>query len=183
MHCSQILVRGPGVAERRQYFAWVWPRSDPGPLDTASVQHRWMRIAPRGAIALFGLIACSAALACVAAPAVLVIISAAPDPPRAAFAVALIGPPIALALWLLLRAWGSGTYVNDAGVKVARLWRTTIATWPEVLRARRTTTTVVLTLAARGEVVALNAATPSWWGRAEDFDVAALALQRWAESA
>jgi len=171
------------VAERRQYFAWVWPRSEPGPLDAAAVQHRWLRIAPRGALALFGLIACSAVLACVTAPALLVVISAAVDPARAAVAAALMGPPIIIGLWVLLRAWGAGTYVNDAGVKIARLRRTTIAPWSEVLRLRRTTTTVLLTLADRGEVVALDAATPSWWGRAEDFDVAALALQRWAESA
>jgi hypothetical protein len=171
------------MRERRQYFAWVWPKSDPGPLDRDAVQHRWTRLAPRGSLALLALIICSAALACCAAPAALVILTSASEPVRFAVALGLLGVPIAAALWLLLRAWGAGTYVNDAGVKIAGVVRTTIAPWSDVLRIRRGDSSVVLTLRDRGDVTALNAAHPGWWGRADDFDIAALALQRWSESA
>lgn len=171
------------MTERRQYFAWVWPKSDPGPLDGAAVQRRWLRIAPRGALALVVLVLVSAAVACCAAPVALVILSVATEPLRLLVALGLLGLPLAAALWLLLRAWGAGTYVNDAGVKIAGVLRTTIAPWNDVVRVQRGGSRVVLTLRDRADVVALNAAHPGWWGRSDDFDVAALALQRWSESA
>jgi hypothetical protein len=171
------------MAERRQYFAWVWPKSDPGPLDGAAVQHRWLRIAPRGALELVALILGSAALACCAAPVALVLLSVATEPVRLIVALGLLGLPLAAALWLLLRGWGAGTFVNDAGVKVAGVFRTVTVPWTDVLRVRRGDSTVVLTLRDRGDTVALNAAHPGWWGRSDDFDIAALALQRWSESA
>lgn len=170
------------MSGRRQYFAWAWPKPAPGPLDHDAVQRRWLRVAPRSAVTWLLLALGTGAVACVGAPALLVLLTA-PRTTGLLGAALLLGAPILIAVWVLLRGWGWGVYVNDAGVKVAGLWRTAISPWPDIESVAASDGGCVhITLRSGRAVRALDRRTPDWWSRHEEFEIAALTLERWRQA-
>ncbi|NQW71120.1 MAG: PH domain-containing protein [Actinobacteria bacterium] len=89
---------------------------------------------------------------------------------------------IATFLVLLLRCWSVGTYVNDAGIAVHRLFRTDSARWPEVRDVMDESGSVIVTLRdGRRLSTHISRRSLDLIGRAEAYDMAKLALQRWGE--
>ena len=112
-------------------FGFLWNREPSEPLDADARQERWLRTMPRGPWRLAFLIVASMALLSLVPPA-LVALVAAPSP----YAVAVVVVTLVPATALLARGWVAGCYVNDAGIKVATVLRTTYAPWSSVTGVR-----------------------------------------------
>lgn len=119
------------MIERRPLLGFLWPRSEPGPVDHQARQERWIRIPPRGPWRLAFLIVSSLAWLSLL-PASLISLFVAPS----FYAVALIVAVLLPCGALLLRGWAAGTYVSDRGVKVSRVLTTTFIPWDDVTRVR-----------------------------------------------
>ena len=112
---------------RRPIFWFLWPAVEPGPVDGDAVQARWIRVCGRGPWRWAFLIVGSAVVVTLASSALAVVVSQPGWLPLLLGALVII-PLVAL----LARAWVSGTYVSDRGVKVSRILATDVAPWHEV---------------------------------------------------
>lgn len=112
---------------RRPIFWFLWPASEPGPLDEQAVQSRWLRVCGRGPWRWAFLISTSAVIVTVISAA------AAATLARPGILTAMLTVLIAVPLVALLaRAWVAGTYVSDRGIKVSGVLTTQVIPWGAV---------------------------------------------------
>ena len=176
---------------RRPIFWFLWPRPDPhAPVDDAYHQVRAVRISPRGPIRI-------AVLAVGSVLEVIVMGSAVVAALGAGFSIyTVLGAAIAASgLFLLLRGWVAGTYVNDYVLTIETTFRKRSMPWSQVaavsasvqpcsflgLPIRMRSTRVMVTQTS-GEVVGTHvyATSPDYWLRSEAFDMAVQRIERWA---
>jgi len=113
------------AAVRRPVFWFLWPTADPGPLDGAAMQTRWIRVCGRGPWRWGFLTLCTAAVVTLSCAAVAVALT------RPGWLSLLVTVAVVLPLvGLLARAWVAGTYVSDRGIKVSRILTTEAIPWP-----------------------------------------------------
>lgn len=112
---------------RRPIFWFLWPAAEPGPVDGAATQPRWIRVCGRGPWRWAFLIACSLAVVTLSSAALAAVITR-PGWQTLMLSILVVVPLVAL----LARAWVAGTYVSDRGVKVSRILATDVAPWSEV---------------------------------------------------
>lgn len=172
-----------------------WPDRPKGPVDDAYRQIRWVLPYrpgfPRVAFTLgVGLLA-SYPLA------VAVVVAYGPGvqlTSRVLFLLIVVLPFIGLML-ALGRGFTTGVYVNDAGMRVVTVRRTLVASWAEVVDVStvdaRTRWAGLPFVKVPGEVVVvtlrdvgpfstpITSIGPDFLGRAEAFDMAAGAVERW----
>ncbi len=165
------------------------------PLDHDYVQTRWVRLYRPGPWRVAVLVPAALVLA-FAASIVLVAVLAVRVHPVLHLGTLLVAALVLAGLGLLLtRAMTSGVYVNDQGVRVVSLRRSRVMRWDEVVDVRRVAgpqavfglpmvrqdgERVLLILRGGSDVptpVATGAA--DFAGRAEAYDIAASALERW----
>ena len=172
---------------RRPVFWFLWPQGDPGPLDAAAVQSRWVRVCPRGPWRWAFLIAFSLLVVTVASSATAAALSRAGWVP-VAVGIVIVVPLIAL----LARAWVAGTYVSDRGIKVSCVLATDVLPWSTVTdishgnRSRLLGTPLTMA-GARVEVSGpdgvvathVETASPDLWLRPQAWEAAADRLRTW----
>jgi hypothetical protein len=177
---------------RRPVFWFIWPASEPGPVDSDAVQTRWTRVCGRGPWRWAFLIAFSLVVVGVVAAAISVVLSQ-PD-----VVTVLLGTIIVVPLTALLaRAWVAGTYVSDRGVKVSRILVTEALPWSAVsdvvkLPGSRWLGTPLRVAGQRIAVCVtedpgpsstirtdIESASPDLWLRPQAFDAAADRLRTW----
>lgn len=143
-------------AVRRPIFWFLWPPAATGPLDEQATQSRWQRVCARGPWRLALLIACTAALVTLVPPVVMAFM-ASPSV-LAALVTLVVAVPV---VSLLSRAWVSGTYVSDRGVKVSTVLTTQTIPWTGVLAIAAEPTSHLLGLPIRvsGESVVIASAS------------------------
>jgi len=172
---------------RRPVFWFLWPAGDPGPLDGAAVQSRWLRVCPRGPWRWAFLILLSAIVVTVVSAAVASTL-AAPGILTIMFGVVIAVPLIAL----LARAWVAGTYVCDRGIKVSGVLTTAVITWPRATAVETSPRSrwLGLPLRIRGEQVVvgtvegptathIETASPDLWLRPQAYAAAVDRLRTW----
>lgn len=162
---------------RRPIFGFLWPRADPNaPVDEQYVQVRLVRVPGRGPLRIAILVAATVGLTMLTGTALTAAIG------TSWLLLFPVSALIATFLVLLLRGWSLGTYVNDAGIAVQRLFRTDSARWSEVRTVTDESGLVIVTLRdGRRLSTHISSRSLDLLGRAEQFDMAKLALQRWGE--
>ena len=172
---------------RRPIFWFLWPASDPGPLDGDAVQVRWARICGRGPWRWGFLIGFTALVVITVSAAVAATLA---DPDLLTFMLSIV---IALPLIALLaRAWVAGTYVSDRGIKVSGVLTTVVIPWRDVRAIDATVGSRLLGLPLRGHgermeiswaetttATHVETASPDLWLRPEAFDAARDRLITW----
>ncbi len=179
---------------RRPIFWFLWPRPDPhAPVDAAYHQVRAVRISPRGPIRV-------AVLAVGSVLEVIVMGSAVVAALGAGFSIyTVLGAAIAASgLFLLLRGWVAGTYVNDYVLTIESTFRKRVLPWSDVARVStstqscpflglpvRTQSTRVMVTLTSGHVIGTHvfATSPDYWLREEAFDIGVQRIERWAHDA
>jgi hypothetical protein len=175
---------------QRPIFGFLWPRPDPhAPLDAAAVQQRLVRVAPRGPVRILTLIIATLLSVFSTSAAVMTALSA----PMSGAAL-LASAVAATALYISLRGWVLGTYVNDHGIVLDTLVRRVRIPWNEVSevhRARepvpllgmplRTSGLRISIETTRGERFGTHVYTssPDLVGRPDAFDMATDRLENW----
>lgn len=179
---------------RRPIFGFLWPRPDPrAPVDDAYRQVRAVRISPRGPIRV-ALLAASSAL-----EVIIMGIAVAGALGSGISVYAVLGAAIAASgLFLLLRGWVVGTYVNDYLLTVETTFRRRSLPWSDVATVQATNQRCpflglpVRTQAARvmvtdtsGQLVGTHvySTSPDYWLRSEAFDIAVQRIERWSQDA
>lgn len=160
----------------RPILGFLWPRHDV-PVDDAARQDRLIRVPGRGWLRVLTLIGATLGLVIVTATALMAAIGIA-------WLILVPAAAVLATFWvLLLRAWTLGTYVNDRGIAVQRLWGTQAATWASVARVEDADDRVVLHL-HDGRVIATLVARRGLdlLGSTEGYDIAKVALQNWASA-
>ena len=106
-------------------------------------QDRWLRVTPRGPWRLALLITVTMGLITFTPPALVALVAApsvwpdgAAKPPLSGYAALVVTIVLVPAVALLARGWVAGCYVNDAGIKIATVLRTTYIPWSEVTQVR-----------------------------------------------
>lgn len=181
---------------RRPIFWFLWPRPDPHrPLDGDVVQTRWVRVTRQGPWRLAFLIPFTLLVVVTALLGVFASVFQ-PDTGSRVFAALLTASIAVAVIWLVMRAWVVGTYVNDAGVRITRTFTAVLVPWEHVLeiyrgpgRARflglpfHVQAVRVDLVLDDGEVVRtdLTSVSPDLWGRPEAFDMASSRLRRWRQ--
>lgn len=172
-----------------------WPEPAKHPVGAAYRQVRWVRPYRPGfprvmAVALLALIVSQ-----VAVVAVLILVTpGAPLVDRLLLGSAALAATVGVGM-LLGRTFASGVYVNDAGLRLVTVRRTLTAGWGEVVdvsdvEGRQALLGVpILSLSGRAVVVTfrdlgpvrtpLTSVGPDFLGRAEAYDMAAGAVERW----
>ena len=122
-------------SEHRPLLGSLYPRRTPEPVDAHARQTRWVRVPNRGPWRLALLIPVTLAWLSIAIPALMAIAAVRSLAELAVVLLILcaIGVPVSA---VLVRAWVSGTYVRDSGVKVATILRTTAVPWDSVTAVR-----------------------------------------------
>lgn len=160
---------------RKPVFGFPWPTPDPR-VDGQAVQEKLIRIPARG-FARIGLLVV-ASLACVMVTAGAVVAAIGTH-----WLVLIPTAALLATFWVLvLRAWSIGTYVNDRGIIDVAVLRTRAARWIDITDVREDGDRVQLRL-RDGRVIDTHVARRGLdlLGRAEAYDIARLALQRWGE--
>lgn len=177
---------------RKPIFGFLWPRPDPNaPVDGDYRQVRRVRVSPRGPIRLAGLVALAVATVIGTGSAVMAAAATTLSP-----LTVLGGAAAATAIFLLLRGWVVGTYVNDAALVIQTTFRTTVLPWTDVravttadqpcpflglpIRVRSVRLSAVDT-SGRVHPTGVYASSPDFWLRPEAFDMARLRLERWRQ--
>jgi hypothetical protein len=163
------------MTQQRPIFGFLWP-SRPQQLDGAAEQRRLIRINGRGPlrILLLSLVTLATAalvgsvlLAAASVGWVLVLMSA--------FVCASV-------LVMLLRGWVLGTYVNDEGFAIQRLFGADVGVWRNVYRVHARHGTWYIDLLDGTEIPThIDVRNIDFVGRPQAFDMAGLRLQRWHE--
>jgi hypothetical protein len=175
---------------RRPVFWFLWPATEPGPLDGDAVQARWTRVCGRGPWRWGFLIALTAAVVTICSAAVATLLTQ-PGWLSLLLCFLVVIPLIAL----LARAWVVGTYVNDRGIKVSSLFTTEVLPWPAVqaITTEEGTRWLGTPLRARGQRVVLRpidgstagirthieTASPDLWLRPQAWEAARDRLSTW----
>ena len=161
----------------RPIFGFLWPQPDPNaPVDDKYEQVRLVRLPSRGPLRLALLVVGTIGLTVLTGTALTAAIGTSWP---LLFPVSAL---IATFLVMLLRCWSIGTYVNDAGIAVQRLLRTDSARWTEVRDVVDESGLVIVTLRnGRRFSTHIGRRSLDLIGRAEAYDIAKLALQRWGE--
>ena len=161
----------------RPIYGFLWPRADPrAPVDEGYVQVRLIRVPSRGPMRIILLVAGTVGLMMLTGSA----LSAAVG--TSWLLLFPVSALIATYLVLLLRCWSVGTYVNDAGIAVQRLLGTDSARWAQVRDVMDESGLVIVTLRdGRRLRTHIDRRSLDLIGRAEQYDMAKLALQRWGE--
>ncbi len=161
----------------RPILGFLWPRPDPSaPVDEAYVQVRLVRVPTRGPLRIALLVTGTAGLTMLTGSALSAAIG------TSWVLLFPVSALIATFLVLLLRCWSVGTYVNDAGIAVQRLLGTDSARWAQVRDVVDESGVVIVTLRdGRRFSTHISRRSLDLIGRAEAYDMAKLALQRWGE--
>jgi hypothetical protein len=108
----------------RPIFGFLWP-PDPENKDSSATQRRLLRIPSRGPIRLALLLLATLFLVMVSGSLILAGLSNL---------ILLIPASFVIATFtlVLLRAWTTGTYVNDDGVVIQHILRADVAPWRDV---------------------------------------------------
>lgn len=182
------------AAVRRPIFGFLWPDPDPGPLDGAATQQRWVRVCSRGPWRWGFLILMSFAVI-TAGSAALAAALARPGWVSALLALVILVPLVSL----LARAWVVGTYVSDRGVKVSSVLTTEVLPWSDIdaIRVEAGTRLLGIPVGVAGEHVELvssrtgsaplrthvETASPDLWLRPQAWSAAADRLRTWSREA
>lgn len=161
---------------RRPIFWFLWPPTNTA-VDSAFSQVRMIRIPARGPWRLILLV--GATLLIVMLSGIAIMGSAGAE----LFMVLITGAAIASALLVLLRGWSTGTYVNDAGFAIRRMFFSHLGTWSSLVSTDRTGDRMVLYL-SDGSTVKTTIAKNSLdtWLRPTAFDAAAIAFENWSRA-
>ncbi len=159
-----------------------FPERPPGPVDDAYVQRTWVRPYPVGVLRWLvgGLLGVATAFAAFSGLLLALSARGAADLVVAALAAAAAVGSLG---WVTARVLTTGVWVNDAGVRVSRLLRTTQHRWAEVAEVAVTGSGVrraVLLRLDDGRAVPCPLRAGGLDSRgAEAFDIAAEAVARW----
>lgn len=129
---------------RKPLFGFIFTPKPPTP---GAGQVSWLRIPARGPWRLTVLITATLTLASVLGTALLSL--AATRTPQGVLIGALALLAMIPIVFLVSRGWVTGTYVNDSGVRVVRIWRSDFAPWPIV-------TGIGITSTRRGRYLVLD---------------------------
>jgi hypothetical protein len=162
------------------------------PLDGDYVQVRPVRLHRPGPWRTALVVALAIASAWVALTAVLAVLTAQGGTRLVVLVVVAV--PVAAAWWLTSRVLTTGVYVHDRGLRQSRVLSVTEVDWPAVIDVRRVPEQVpllglwprvdgerlVLVLADGTDLpTTVTTRSADFLGRAEAYDIAALALDRW----
>ena len=159
---------------RRPVFWFLWPPANTA-VDAQFRQVRMIRIPARGPWRLLLLVMLTLLLVMFGGVAIMGSAGAGLIP------VLLTGAALASALLILLRGWATGTYVNDGGFAIRRMFTTRIGPWSSVANTESRAGRVALKL-TDGSTVATHIARNSLdtWLRPSAYDAAAIAIENWA---
>ncbi|MDA3021797.1 MAG: hypothetical protein O2943_03885 [Actinomycetota bacterium] len=162
------------TAPNRPIFWFLWPQEKTA-VDGDFRQIRMLRIPARGPWRLILLVAATLLLVMLGGVAIMGSAGAG------LFPVLLTGAVLASALLVLLRGWSIGTYVNDAGFAIRRMFTSTIGSWSSVVNTDRTDGQVVLHL-VDGSTVSTHIARNSLdtWLRPSAYDAATISIENWS---
>jgi hypothetical protein len=157
----------------RPIFGFLWP-PDPPDKDHAARQRRLLRIPGRGPLHIAVLVLATIILVMLTATLVL----AGMSNWLMLLAIAVL---IATFTVLLLRAWAVGTYVNDDGIVVQRMFSADVAPWRDVHELMVGTDGCVSILLLTGQRYRTHIYPRSLdlIGRSEAYDIAVTKVMRW----
>lgn len=161
--------------KQRPIFGFLWPDRNE-PLDHDAQQRRMVRIPGRGPLRLLMLIASTIGVVALSG-AVLLAAS------QVGWVAVIFGGFVVASLTVVvLRAWVVGTYVNDDGFAVQRLFRADVGPWRDVWGIEEHDGRIVIHLAT-GARVPTHIARQSLdlLARPTAYDIAVLRFQRWRE--
>lgn len=113
---------------QKRIFGFLWPDTPSGPVDDQARQTRFVRVTPRGPLRILVLIILTLTSFSVAFLGSLVAGTA--RTPLALLAVVLAVLPLVA---VTARGWQVGTFVNDGGVRIIRMFTTISIPWSAVL--------------------------------------------------
>lgn len=156
-------------------FGFLWPERR-GPLDEHARQTRMLRIPGRGPLRITWLLAITLFAVPFAGSVVLGAMSVG------WFMVILSSVVLATLIVLILRAWVVGTYVNDDGFAIQRMFRADVGRWADVWQCEVNDGTLVLRL-VNGQALPtlIRTSDLDFLGRPTAFDMAVLRFERWRE--
>jgi hypothetical protein len=160
---------------QRPIFGFLWPDRDE-PVDHQARQRRMVRIPGRGPLRLVSLVAATLGVVGLSGAVIIAAIDVG------WLTVVLGGFVVATLTVIVLRAWVIGTYVNDDGFAVQRLFRANVGPWRDVWRIEESDGIIVMHLVT-GERVPTHISRRGLdlFGRPTAYDMAALRMQRWRE--
>lgn len=184
-------MRDPGRVPKYQF----WPEKEPGPVDEAYRQTRWLRPYRPGpyrvAVCLFLL-----ALLMYATMVSLLAVYGSGGIPELGLRIIIAGVVYAGLVLAAVRAFLSGVWVTDAGVRVVRPLSTRVWTWADIADVRSVPgptrllgtpvrvggNSVFLVLSDGTDVeTPLADRSADFLGRAEAYDMASSAVEGWLE--
>jgi hypothetical protein len=164
-----------GGVKQRPIFGFLWPdRSEP--LDHNAHQRRMVRIPGRGPLRLLTLMTATVGVVALSGS---VLLAAS----GVGWIAVVFGAFVVASLTVVvLRAWVVGTYVNDDGFAVQRLFRADVGPWRDVWSVEDDDGRIVLRLVT-GVRVPTHIARRGLdlLARPTAYDMAALRFQRWRE--
>jgi hypothetical protein len=172
-----------------------WPDTPKGPVDDAYRQIAWIRPYRPGFPRVAATVVLSLFVGYFGSVALLGVL-AATVPLAERILVALVVLPVTFGVGVLVaRLFASGVYVNDYGLRIVTPWRTLTTRWPEVVDVsdseqrvgllgwplpRLPGHVVVVTLRDLGPIrTQLTSRGADFLGRAEAYEMAASAVERW----
>jgi hypothetical protein len=172
-----------------------WPEREPGPVDDAYVQSRWVRPYRPGPFRVAACVLLLVLLAYLTVGGMLALFGSGGYADLAARALIAVAVFVAL-LWLLVRTYLAGVWVTDHHVRVMRLLSTRVWGWADVADVRSVPGTARLLgfpvrVPGRSVVLVLSDGSdletpvadrsPDFLGRAEAYDMASGAVEGWLE--
>lgn len=171
----------------------LWPERPPGPVDDAYVQRRWIRPYRPGPFRVALALALLAATAFVTLSGFITTLTLPTRPERLLSGVVTLAMAGSLTV-VAARVLSVGVWVNDFGIRILGLAHRRQLRWPEVADVRRVpgpARVLGTPLRRGGETVwlvlqdgsdletPLTDVGPDFLGRAEAYDMAAGAVERW----
>lgn len=156
-------------------FGFLWPERHE-PLDDQARQTRLIRISGRGPLRLTLLIVIT--LTVIPLAGIIVLGALSVGWPM----VILSSVVLATIVVLTLRAWVLGTYVNDDGFALQRMFRADVGRWVDVWQCELQDDTLTLRMLNGASLPTHIARTNiDFIGRPTAFDSAVLRFERWRE--
>ncbi len=184
-------MRDPGRVPKYRF----WPEKEPGPLDEAYQQTRWLRPYRPGPYRV-GVCLLLLALLMYATMVSLLAIYGAAAIPELGLRLVIAGAVYGLLVLVAVRAYLSGVWVTDAGVRVVRPMSTRVWRWAEIADVRSVPGptrllgtpvrvdghALVMVLADGSDIeTPLTDRSADFLGRAEAYDMASSAVEGWLE--
>ena len=159
---------------RRPIFWFLWPAPKTA-VDSQYQQVRMIRLPARGPWRLALLVGATLLIIMLGGVAIMGSAGAGPIP------VLITGAVLASALLILSRGWSTGTYVNDAGFAIRRMFISHVEPWANLVGFDRTGERIVLHL-TDGSTIKTGIAKNSLdtWLRPSAYDAAAIAFENWS---